>query len=212
MLFNLHTHILPSDLFGIYQLALEEAAPLHTFYSVGLHPKQIDEHWPQKLNLVEKHLQNPYCKAIGECGLDAFGANKELQIQAFEAQIKLSKTYQKPLIIHCVKAFDECIKLCKNHSEPMVMHGFNKNINLAKQLIKHNISLSFGKAILYKLSLQEVFKALPLESIFLETDNDDVSLEHIYQKASLIKGISLPELENIICKNLEIFKLWQPNG
>lgn len=88
----------------------------------------------------------------------------------------------------------------------MIIHGFNKKERIAEDLLKNNFYLSFGKAVLYNLSLQNTLKITPLDKIFLETDNDDFSIEELYEKVSEIKGISLENLNKQISENLETIK------
>ena len=88
----------------------------------------------------------------------------------------------------------------------MIIHGFNKKQSIAEDLLKNNFYLSFGKAVLYNLSLQNILKITPLDKIFLETDNEDFNIEDLYQKTSEIKGISLEKLNEQILENLETIK------
>jgi TatD DNase family protein len=87
--------------------------------------------------------------------------------------------------------------------QPMIIHGFNKKQNIADDLLKNKFYLSFGKAVLYNLSLQNVLKTIPLDKIFLETDNEDLNIEELYVKVSELKGISLERLNEQISENLE---------
>nr|WP_262484827.1 TatD family hydrolase [Chryseobacterium sp. T16E-39] len=98
------------------------------------------------------------------------------------------------------------ISLKKKAQQAMVIHGFNKKQSIAEDLLKNNFYLSFGKAVLYQLSLQDTLKTVPLHMMFLETDNDDFNIEELYQKVSEIKGISLERLNEQIKENLEIIK------
>ena len=85
----------------------------------------------------------------------------------------------------------------------MIIHGFNKKENIAKDLLKNNFYLSFGKAVLYNLSLQNTLKITPLNKIFLETDNDNFDIRDLYFKAAEIKNISPESLYKQILENLE---------
>ncbi len=69
-----------------------------------------------------------------------------------------------------------------------------KKKQIAEDLLAHNFYLSFGKAVLYNLSLQDILKNTPTEKIFLETDNEDFKIEELYRKVSELKGISLEQL------------------
>lgn len=175
-----------------------------SLYSVGIHPKDIQYekiteqfHW-LKDNITEN------CFAIGECGLDSLvPINQKIQEDVFLKQIELSNEVKKPLIIHCVRKFYEVISFRKKANQAMVIHGFNKKESIAHDLLKNNFYLSFGKAVLYNLSLQNTLKITPLNRIFLETDNEDFEIATLYEKVSAIKGISLEELNEQIIENLE---------
>lgn len=56
---------------------------------------------------------------------------------------------------------------------------------------------------MYNLSLQNVLKTIPLDKMFLETDNEDFNIEELYIKVSELKGISLERLNEQISENLE---------
>lgn len=192
--------------YGIYNVDIENKVPQFP-YSVGIHPKDID------LNNLEKQFNwlqsiiDDNCLSIGECGLDGLiPIDMEIQETVFLRQIKLSNELKKPLVIHCVRKFYEIISFRKKGEQPMIIHGFNKKQSMAQDLIKNNFYLSFGKAVLYNLSLQNTLKTIPLHRIFLETDNDDFNLEELYQKVSEIKGISLDKLNEQIKENLETIK------
>lgn len=191
---------------GIYNLDLE-GIPADFPYSIGIHPKDID------VNTIDNQFNwllstiNENCFAIGECGLDSFvEIDQKTQEKVFLRQIKISNDVKKPIIIHCVRKFYEVISLKKHAEQPMIIHGFNKKQSIAEDLLKNNFYLSFGKAVLYNLSLQNTLKITPLDKIFLETDNDDFNIEELYQKISEIKGISLEKLNEQIRENLETIK------
>ncbi|WEK68668.1 MAG: TatD family hydrolase [Candidatus Chryseobacterium colombiense] len=203
--FDFHHHKKSLPL-GIYNMDPSDQIP-DSLYSVGIHPKDIQHdkiteqfHW-LKDNITE------YCFAIGECGLDSLvPIDQKIQQDVFLKQIELSNEVKKPLIIHCVRKFYEVISFRKKANQAMVIHGFNKKESIAHDLLKNNFYLSFGKAVLYNLSLQNTLKITPLNRIFLETDNEDFEIATLYEKVSVIKGISLEELNEQIVENLENIK------
>lgn len=188
---------------GIYNLDIESIPP-ETPYSVGIHPKDIIfEDIENQLNWLKNSISND-CFAIGECGLDSFvPIDQKIQEGVFLKQIKIANEVKKPVIIHCVRKFYEVISFKKYAEQPMIIHGFNKKQSIAEDLLKNNFYLSFGKAVLYNLSLQNTLRITPLDKIFLETDNDDFNLEELYQKVSEIKDISMENLNKQILENLE---------
>ena len=176
-------------------------------FSIGIHPWFINKNKIAKeLYIVEEKLQQKKCFALGECGLDKIiETNFELQKEVFRKQILLSEKYQKPSIIHCVKAFQEIILLKKTQKPKQiwVLHGFNKNWQVAESLLKNGILLSFGATIIKNKKLQEVVAKVPLDKLFLETDDSEIEIQAIYKKVASIKNISVLELQQKIKENFK---------
>lgn len=201
-LFNFHHHTL-GNFYGIYNLELGENVP-ESYFSVGIHPKNIDENWEKHFEAFKKISLQDNCLAIGECGLDALiDIDANLQKTVFERQILWANEIQKPVIIHCVKRFQELIPFQKLAEVPLIIHGFNKRKSVTDEMLKHGFFLSFGKSVLYNLSLQSILKEIPIDKIFLETDDTDFDIAELYQKVSEIKEISLEELQKKISENLQ---------
>ena len=201
--FHHHKKNMPN---GIYNLDIEQIPPDFP-YSIGIHPKDIDVNNLDNQFEWMRNMIFENCFAIGECGLDSFAETEEkIQEEVFLKQIRFANQVKKPIIIHCVRKFYEVISFKKYAEQPMIIHGFNKKERIAEDLLKNNFYLSFGKAVLYNLSLQNTLKITPLDKIFLETDNDDFSIEELYEKVSEIKGISLENLNKQISENLETLK------
>ncbi|MCS4303568.1 TatD family hydrolase [Chryseobacterium sp. BIGb0232] len=191
---------------GIYNLDIEQIPPDFP-YSIGIHPNDIDiadiDH--QMVWMKDMMFQN--CFAIGECGLDSLvPTDQKIQEEVFLQQIRISNEVKKPVIVHCVRKFYEVISFKKKAEQPMIIHGFNKKRQIAEDLLANNFYLSFGKAVLYNLSLQDILKTTPLDKFFLETDNEDFEIEELYLKVSEIKGISLDDLNEQILENLHTIK------
>ena len=206
-LYNLHTHKFTNnpDIFELvnqYPSEFDDSIPN---YSVGIHPWYIDENrLATDLQIIEEKLKLSECLALGECGLDKrIEVPMALQIEVFEKQIALAQKYQKPLVLHLVAAFDELIEIKKRLkiSVPIVIHGFSKSEQLAKQLIDNGFYLSFGKYLLRNKEMETVFKSIPNDKFFLETDTTEETLEEVYQKAALCKTISVEELQKMVEKN-----------
>jgi TatD DNase family protein len=186
---------------GIYNLAKE--IPPDFTYSVGIHPNDIDVNNLKEQLSWMRSMISQNCFAIGECGLDSLvSADENLQNEAFLQQIMIANEVKKPIIIHCVRKFYEVISFRKKAEQPMIIHGFNKKKQIAEDLLAHNFYLSFGKAVLYNLSLQDILKNIPPDKFFLETDNEDFNIEELYFKVSEIRGISPEDLNEQILHNL----------
>lgn len=192
------------------RFGFDKEAYVDSFFSIGIHP------WDADLQLsiteLEKIIQHPNCLAIGECGLDkVIDIDFLLQKKIFISQLDLAVKFQKPVVIHCVKAFDELIEIClPYHSKiPLMIHGFNKSLQLAKQLIDKGFYLSLNHAFFKKEEVN--FILLPLEKLFLETDNNDsLSIEKVYQEAEGCFHLKEDELKEKIYSNFTT--LFNTNG
>jgi TatD DNase family protein len=205
--YNLHTHTATQqensvELVNQYPQDFDASIPV---YSIGIHPWFIvEERLASDLDIVETKLQEPNCLAVGECGLDKrIAIPIELQQLVFEKQLVLAQKYNKPVVLHCVASFDELIATKKklNITVPMIVHGFSKSEQLAKQLISNGFYISFGKYLLLNPELESVFKSIPDDKIFLETDTVSENIAAVYELAATYKGISILEMQELIKHN-----------
>lgn len=210
MLLDIHSHSIAHNNVVTVRSFTEsfETIPGNIIFSAGLHPWFIHSDTAlQQLSELENLLYNEKMAAIGECGLDkACTTDFDLQKEMFKAQIKFAKSFQKPLIIHCVRAFDEVIHLLEQEAFklPILFHGFNKSIELAKRLVSKNYFLSFGRDLL-KPRIAAVFQAVSADKFLLETDNADISIEEIFNAAAGLRNLTLSELEKQVFENAKIF-------
>nr|WP_317632369.1 TatD family hydrolase [uncultured Flavobacterium sp.] len=189
MFYNLHTHVSVNrlDVFELINQYPNQVNSSLPSFSVGIHPWYIvSENLQIDLDAIESNIQLQNCLAVGECGLDKrIETDLKFQKNVFIEQIKIAEKYNKPLILHCVAAYQEAIQIKKDLKVqvPMVIHGFSKNYQVAKSLIDNGFYLSFGKYLLRNPELSDVFKQIPPERIFLETDMIEETIDLVYQKA-----------------------------
>ena len=161
-------------------------------------------------------MQEKNCLALGECGLDKrIETPLDLQQTVFEKQLILAEKHQKPVVIHCVAAFQEVIEIKKRLkiTVPMLIHGFSKNEQVAKQLIEAGFYISFGKYLLLNPELESVFKNIPNDRFFLETDTIEEGIREVYTLAAKYKELELNELQKIINRNFKkVFLSFRPSG
>ena len=213
--FNLHTHQFTNqaDVLELVNQYPQEFEALIPFYSIGIHPLFINENRLEKdFQIMDEKLGLRECLALGECGLDKRSETSfELQLSIFEKQLALAEKHQKPVVIHCVAAFQELIEIKKRLkiSVPMIVHGFSKKEELAKQLIDNGFYVSFGKNLLKNPELEQVFKSIPNDKIFLETDTIQEGIQEVYALAAKYKELELIELQEIVNKNYN--KIFDPS-
>ncbi|MBE6304271.1 MAG: hypothetical protein E7089_10150 [Bacteroidales bacterium] len=199
-LIDLHTHKKDEEgyLF-ILNCAAEKAEDIKNI-SIGLHPWDIDEDWPQKIQEISKKATTENVKAIGECGIDKIGsrATTETQTEVLKAHIELSEQLQKPLILHIVKGQEIIMQLHKKSrpTQAWIIHGFRGKPEQAQQYIAAGFYLSYGTKF-----NKESLLSTPLERLFIERDEETISLEQHYNNIANILNISAKELAETIERN-----------
>lgn len=199
MFLDVHTHspATAPDIFAIENRHDGFDVPVASAHvSAGLHPWYVRAGtFSADFEKLRRYVAQPEVLAIGECGLDKITPTDwDTQCRAFEWQITLAEELRKPLVIHCVKAFQECLVFLKQTSVPVIFHGVNNRLSVVRPLIDAGHFLSFGKALLRpNAAIAEAFRAVPLEQLFLETDDTGVDIRKIYKTASELRNI--PEKE-----------------
>jgi TatD DNase family protein len=211
--FNFHTHKYTnqSDVLELVNQYPQEFNNSIPFYSIGIHPWYIvEDRMESDLQVIENKLQLSNCLALGECGLDKrIEIPLNIQQAVFEKQLLLAQKYGMPVVIHCVAAFQEVIEIKKrlHISVPMIIHGFSKNEQTVKQLLDNGFFISFGKYLLRNPELKTVFKNVPNNRFFLETDTVEENIEVVYALAAKYKGVNLEEIQRQINSNFQaVFK------
>ncbi|NLI36749.1 MAG: TatD family deoxyribonuclease [Bacteroidales bacterium] len=183
----------------------EVAIRKNRFYSVGMHPWYIsadelqrEEQWNKLVSLSK----NPNVLALGETGLDKLCETPfELQQEMFCRHIRLSETDARlPLIIHCVHANAELIELRRQSKAemPWIVHGFRGKKELALEFLNHGFYLSLGEH--YQ---EETLRAIPIDRLFIETDESNTNIRALYEKAALIKEIDVAAFTAAIHENIK---------
>ena len=176
------------------------------YYSVGFHPYNIGKANEQEtLDRVRKAVEHPRILAIGEIGLDqSIEAPMKDQERIFEKQVEIAESAQLPVMLHVVKSFNEMVAFMKAQQPvvPMIIHGYNGSAQMADELVEAGFLISFGEAITREHSkIIEALQRVPVEMMFLETDEGDMDIREIYQFAAEVKGISVDHLRVQIFEN-----------
>ncbi|MBI3137878.1 MAG: TatD family hydrolase [Sphingobacteriales bacterium] len=206
MFINIHTHQPPATGEWALQNLGENPAEIRVpgCYSAGIHPWQISPfHWEKQMDTLRRVSRLPGVLAIGECGLDKACATPfPLQETVFAAQVQWAHTIGKPLVIHCVRAWEELLSALQQLPDrvPVIFHGFNKNETLAKRITGKGYYISLGKA-LQKPAMQQVLAAVAPDHFFLETDDEELSIQTVYDWAANALSIDHNSLVLQIQKN-----------
>jgi TatD DNase family protein len=184
-----------------------EKTGLSVMLSMGLHPWHINEkHWEGMVEIIRQSASvNPHVVAIGETGLDkTITCPLPVQEQVFLAQLSVAETFHKPVVIHCVRSYSEMLALRKKSDQriPWIFHWFNADEQIGRELIRKNCYLSFGHMLFNdKSKAFRVFKTIPPENVFFETDDAGYTIRQVYEKAALLRNFQVPDLKKKIIDN-----------
>ena len=146
------------------------------YAAVGSHPDAADE---VNEAVLEEYRQlcrnNPKIKAIGEIGLDYHYEDipREIQLQAFRAQMALAAELNLPVIVHEREAHADGMAVVDEFpSVKGVFHCYSGSAEMALELVKRGWYIGFTGVLTFKNARKalEVAAAIPLERLVLETD------------------------------------------
>lgn len=148
------------------------------FPAYGLHPMFFAAHRPEHLIALRTWIERERPLALGECGLDYFvaGLDPDLQQTYFEAQLKLAREFDLPVIVHARRAVDAVIAAIRKIGGLRgVVHSFPGSAEQAAQLHRLGFLLGIGGPVTYDRAkrLRSVVARVPLEQLLLETDSPD---------------------------------------
>jgi len=194
---------------ALRRLAAAEAG-VHAAY--GLHPMFPAEHQPADVLALRSQLANGGAVAVGECGLDFFvdGLDPERQREFFDAQLRLAREFELPVVLHARRAVDEVIATLRRIGGLRgVVHSFSGSEEQARQLWKLGFFLGIGGPVTYARAnrLRRLVASMPVEWLLLETDapdqpdcfhrgqrNEPARLPVVLQAVAELRGVSPPQL------------------
>ncbi|GHD65516.1 TatD family hydrolase [Jeongeupia chitinilytica] len=146
----------------------------------GLHPIYVAEHLDAHLAELADWLRREPAVAVGEIGLDFYvpGLDAARQTALFEAQLRIAREFDLPVIVHIRRSQDQVLKyLRKWRVRGGIAHAFNGSRQQADEFIKLGFKLGFGGAMTYSGSqrIRRLAADLPLDTIVLETDAPDIA-------------------------------------
>ncbi len=213
---------------SIQVIKLAEANP-NLYATIGIHPIHVGEteYNHEEFLAMAKH---PKVVAIGECGLDYFHINDEVdkfkqrQQEIFEKQIELALEVDKPLMIHCRDAYDEVLETLKRYQEKSGgklranIHFFAGNNDLLKEFLELGFTVSYTGVITFAPQYRELVENTPLEKMHAETDspyvapapfrgkrNEPLYVIEVVRKIAEIKKMPIEEVAGQLVKNAEGF-------
>lgn len=192
------------------------------YATMGIHPHLASE-WNDAVGakIFDAAKKEEKIIALGEMGLDYYKNFQppDLQKKVFQAQLRLAKELDLPVIIHCRDAFDDAFKFIdesKITNTKVLLHCFTGSLEVAQQAWKRGFFTSFTGIVTYPKAhgLREVVACAPLDKMLFETDcpflapvpyrgkrNEPAYVKEIYEYAARIKKLSIEELGSRVFQN-----------
>ncbi|WP_288449316.1 TatD family hydrolase [Enterobacter roggenkampii] len=177
--------IVPSVEAAYFSRVLDLAAQRPALYAaLGLHPIVIERHRDEDIERLDEIVQTAGDKlvAIGEIGLDLYREHPHFERQQtiLDAQLRLAKRHDLPVILHSRRTHDKLAMHLKRIDLPRkgVVHGFSGSLQQAQRFIALGYKIGVGGTITYPRAskTRDVMAQLPLSALLLETDAPDMPL------------------------------------
>lgn len=186
------------------------------FATVGLHPHEAKH----GVDTIVEYLDDPNIVAVGECGLDYFydHSPRDLQREAFAAQIQLAHERGLPLVIHTRDAWSDTFDILDAEGTPTrtVFHCFTGGPDEARQCLDRGAYLSFSGIVTFKTAtdLHDAARLCPTERMLAETDspylapmphrgkpNQPAYVTHVVQALADLRSSSLDDVRRATVAN-----------
>lgn len=192
-------------------LAQSAEYPGRLHAAIGLSPHDTpNADLGKELEFIETHASE--IRAIGEIGLDFHYFKKPeeqaAQEKAFHAQLELAEQLHKPVVVHSRDAEEKVIEILSSYKTPGVLHFFLLPKLLTKAV---DAGLYVSVPTLKTKEQKKVFRNVPLERLFLETDspyglnngqrNEPANVVASYERLAELRKMPLKEVAVIILEN-----------
>ena len=158
--------------------------------AVGVHPWRAAEQHFDELSLEG-------VVAIGEIGLDyACKVDRVVQERVLREQLAVAERRDLPVVLHCVRAFEPMMKILSEYDlRAVIFHGFIGSVQQAERAVAKGYYLSFGVGAFRSPKTLEALRLMPLDRLFVETDESEVGIENVYERVAQARGVELEELK-----------------
>jgi TatD DNase family protein len=148
------------------------------FFVLGVHPHGArDADHGCLVRIQEAIEEDDRIKAVGEIGLDYYRdcAPRNLQQDAFQAQLELARDLDLPVVIHSRDAEEDTLRILDRAGyaqRPLLWHCFGGGPDLAAEILSRGWRISIPGTVTYSKAtgIQEAVRTIPRSRMVLETD------------------------------------------
>jgi TatD DNase family protein len=197
--------------------------------SLGVHPHDAKTWGPNTETGLRNLFRSPLALFVGETGLDWHYnlSPRDLQENAFRAQIRLAKNINKPLMIHTRSAPDATLAILEEEGASQVggiIHCFAEGLPFAQRAVDLGFYISFSGIVTFPKNSQAIREAaewVPDGRILVETDapflapaphrgkpNEPAFVVHVARCLAEIRGCSEKHIHDITSQNIKTLSGW----
>jgi TatD DNase family protein len=191
------------------------------YATVGVHPHNAAKATPETFAALESLAGEPKVLAVGEIGLDYHYdfSPRDVQREAFIAQMELAARAGKPIVIHTREAWDDTLRLLREHWHGAgVMHCFSGGAAEARQALDLGFHLAFGGVLTFPKAdnVREAARIAPEDRLLVETDapylapvpkrgkrNEPAFLVETVRRLAEVRGVAPEQIAEVTTRNFE---------
>lgn len=193
--------------------------------TAGVHPHYADKVDDEALSKVADYARMDKCVAVGEIGLDYHYdfSPREVQRQAFAAQLALAHELRMPVVLHIRDAYQDANEiLLANRSlltDGVLLHCYSGSAELVRDVYNAlDCYYSFGGAVTFAKHKDVVLREVPRERLLLETDcpymtpvplrgqrNTPANIPLVAAKIAELLGVSVEHIARTTTQNARAF-------
>jgi TatD DNase family protein len=197
--------------------------------SLGIHPHDAKT-WGHETEMGLRGLfRSPLALFVGETGLDWHYdlSPRDLQENAFRAQIRLALDIGKPLMVHTRSAPDATLAILEEERASQVggiIHCFTEDLSFAQMAVDLGFYISFSGILTFSKNSRAIKEAaawVPEDRILIETDapflapaphrgkhNEPAFVVHTAKSLAELRGCSEKHIHDVTSNNLRTLTGW----
>ena len=168
-----------SDLASCHRACAFAEQHTSVFHALGLHPHYAKDVGPAEWEEFVRLARGSNPVAIGETGLDYHYdfSPRDVQLEVFRKQVRLTLELDLPIIIHCREAYDDCLRVLREEAPGRpwrgVMHCFTGTAGNAREVLELGFLVAFAGMLTFPnaAGLRQTAASVPADRLLLETDS-----------------------------------------
>ncbi len=211
------------DIASSVKAAEQSARYKNVYFSAGVHPDNASTFDKKTEDILYKLAESDKCVAIGEIGYDFYWnkSSEEEQTKAFERQVEIAYTVNKPFVVHSREAHKKTVYFLKDRKSLLkngfLLHCYAGSAESVREIVDLGGYFSLGGVVTFKNAKKDdVIRAIPSDRLLTETDcpylapeplrgsvNTPANIIYILEKIAAVRGEKAETTAEFIRRNAE---------